>query len=181
MTNTFNHNEVAAGIISQYRIITFEDTGEIYYWKQETGLYVPAEILIEQIVQRELGEDCKSHFVLEVKNSIKRQTYMSRDRIGCELDKIPIETGLYDMNTETIEPYTPDHIFLTKHPIKPFEGDAPLEVKGDVFLNEVTESQEFALLLKELAGYCFFRGMPFQNFFILVGKGSIVGLVPKVI
>jgi putative DNA primase/helicase len=41
----------------------------------------------------------------------------------------------------------------------------------DKFLSEVTESQSYNLLLKEIAGYCFYRDMPFQNFFILVGKG----------
>ena len=167
----FNHNETAANILSQYRIITFDDTKESYYWNKETGLYEPANILIEQLVQNECQEDCKTHFVNEVKESIKRQTYTPREKIGCELNKIPIEDGLYDLETQEIEPYAPDKIFLTKHPIKKTEellGENPI----DNFINEVTENQEFALLLKEIAGYCFYRAMPFQNFFILVGKGA---------
>jgi len=166
-----NHNETANNILSQHKIITFEDTRESYYWNSETGLYEPATILIDQLVQSECGDDCKTHFVNETKESIKRQTYISRDKIGCELNKIPITGGIYDIETETIEPYTPETIFLTKHPIKPTENE-PTENPIDKFLNEVTESQEFTLLLKEIAGYCFYRAMPFQNFFILVGKGA---------
>jgi len=167
-----NHNEIASNILSQYKIITFQDTKEIYYWNLETGLYEPAEIIIEQLVQSELKEDCKTHIVTEVKESIKRQTYCPREKIGYELNKIPIENGLFDIETETIEPYTKEMIFLSKHPIKSLEGEMFGENPIDKFLNEVTENQEFSLLLKEICGYCFYRSMPFQNFFILVGKGA---------
>ena len=167
----YNHNEIAKDILQQYSIKTFQDTKESYYWNKDTGLYEPANIIIEQLVQTEVEEDCKTHFVNEVKESIKRQTYCNREQVGCELNKIPIDCGLYDLETQTIEPYSPDKIFLTKHPIKPNEIEL-LENPIDKFLNEVTESQEFTLLLKEIAGYCFYRAMPFQNFFILVGKGA---------
>jgi putative DNA primase/helicase len=166
-----NHNEIATGILSQYKIITFQDTKEIYYWNSETGLYEPAEIIVEQLVQSELKEDCKTHIVTEVKESIKRQTYCSRDKVGVELNKIPIENGLYDIETELVTPYTYETIFLTKHPIKSCEVELLGENPIDKFLNQVTENQEYTLLLKEMAGYCFYREMPFQNFFVLVGKG----------
>lgn len=166
-----NPNETANNILSQYKIITFDDTKESYYWNKETGLYEPALILIEKLVQNECQEDCKTHFVNEVKESIKRQSYCSRNKIGCELNKIPIDNGLYDLETETITPYTHETIFLTKHPIK-INDTVIIENPIDKFLNEVTENQDFALLLKEIAGYCFYRSMPFQNFFILVGKGA---------
>ena len=176
-----NHNEIATEILSQYRIITFQDTKEMFYWNNETGLYEPAEIIVEQLVQGELKEDCKTHIVTEVKDSIKRQTYCSRERVGAELTKIPIEDGIYDFELETVEPYTPETIFLTKHPIKSkilneekelidipdLLGENPI----DTFLTQVSENQSYNLLLKEIAGYCFYREMPFQNFFILVGKG----------
>lgn len=171
MTQVFNHNEIASQIINQYSIITFNDTRESYYWNNQSGLYEPAEILIDQLVQTELGEDCKIHFVNEVKESIKRQTYHSREDVGADLNKIPIENGVFYIDTEEVKPYTSQDIFLTKHPIKQTEliiSDNPI----DKFLEEVAENHEYVLLLKEMAGYCFYRGMPFQNFFILVGKGA---------
>jgi P4 family phage/plasmid primase-like protien len=167
-----NHNEIAERILISRKIITFQDTKEIYSYNPETGLYEPADIIIEQLVQNELEEDCKTHIVNEVKESIKRQTYCPREKIGCELNKIPIHNGIYDIETETLEPYTEDKIFLTKHPIEALPEITLLENPIDKFLNEVTESQEFSLLLKEIAGYCFYRAMPFQNFFILVGRGA---------
>lgn len=170
-TIPINHNQIANNILTQYKIITFQDTKESYYWNKETGLYEPAEILIEQLVQNELGEDCKIHMVTEVKGSIQRQTYISREQIGHNLNKIPIENGVYDLETETVEPYNQDMVFLTKHPIKQIENELLGENPIDKFLEEVTENQSYSLLLKEIAGYCFYRDMPFQNFFILVGKG----------
>lgn len=166
-----NHNEIAKQIMQQYTIKTFDDTKELHYWNRETGLYESAEILIEQLVQSELQEDCKTHIVTEVKDSIRRQTYISRDKIGCELNKIPIENGIYNIDTNKVEPYTPEIIFLTKHPIKEIETLEEVTNPIDTFLDQVTENQDYSLLLKEVAGYCFFREMPFQNFFILVGKG----------
>jgi putative DNA primase/helicase len=166
-----NPNEIADGILSQYKIITFTDTRDFYYWNKESGLYENAEILVDQLVQSELKEDCKTHTVNEVKESIKRQTYFNRENVGCELNKVPIENGLFDIETETIEAYDPKYVFLTKHHIKQVDTYL-MENPIDAFLNQVTESQEYALLLKEIAGYCFYRAMPFQNFFILVGKGA---------
>jgi putative DNA primase/helicase len=166
-----NPNEIAGNILTQYKIITFTDTKESYYWNKETGLYEPAEILIDQLVQNEIGEDCKIHLVTEVKGSIQRQTYISREQVGHNLNKIPIQNGVYDLEAETVEPYTQEMVFLTKHPIKQVELEVFGENPIDKFLGEVTENQSYNLLLKEIAGYCFYRDMPFQNFFILVGKG----------
>jgi putative DNA primase/helicase len=166
-----NHNEIATEILSQYRIITFQDTKEMFYWNSETGLYEPAEILVEQLVQGELKEDCKTHIVTEVKDSIKRQTYISRETVGAKLNYIPIENGVYDFETETLIPYSHEMVFLTKHSIQSMEGEYLGENPIDKFLGEVSENQSYNLLLKEIAGYCFYREMPFQNFFILVGKG----------
>jgi P4 family phage/plasmid primase-like protien len=167
-----NPNEIAEGIMKQYHLITFTDTKETYYWNKDTFLYEHGETIIEQLVQSELGEDCKTHTVNEVKDSIKRQTYTNRETVGANLNKIPLANCIYDFETGTTEPYTPKEIFLNKYTItwnnETFIGENPI----DKFLNEVTETQEDALFLKEIIGYCFYRKMPFQNFFMLVGKGA---------
>jgi putative DNA primase/helicase len=169
-----NHNELANQILTQYTLITFEDTREIYYWNKETGLYESAEIMIEKITQSELGEDCKTRFVTEVKDSIRRQTYTKRELVGSKLSDIPLNNCIYDFETETTRPYTSKDIFLFKHPIKWLDiEEEPFFINPiDIFLEQVTENQKYCLLLKEIAGYCFYRAMPFQNFFILIGKGG---------
>jgi putative DNA primase/helicase len=171
-TMPINHNQIANSILSQYKIVTFEDTREAFYYNKETGLYDPAEIIIDQLVQSELGDDCKTHLVNEVKESIRRQTYIKRESIETNYNLIPLENCIYDFEKqETIE-FNPDKIFLAKHPItwnnEEYYGTNPI----DTFLEQITHSQEDMLLLKELAGYCFYRKYPFQNFFMLVGKGS---------
>lgn len=167
-----NHNEIAEAIMEQHTLITFEDTKEIFVYNEEKGIYEPGEILIDQLVQNELKEDTKTHFVNEVKESIRRQTYRPRDVVGKDLHEIPLENCIYNFETHTTIPFTPEKVFLNKHPItwqdEPLLGENPI----DKFLHEVMETQEDALLLKEIAGYCFYRKMPFQNFFMLVGKGS---------
>lgn len=171
-TIPINHNQIADNILTQYKIITFEDTKEIYHYNHETGLYEKSEILIERLVQNELGDDCKTHTVTEVKESIKRKTYINREKVGQELNLVPLENCIYNIETEETIPYSQEHIFLTKHPIKKQDQELLGENPIDKFINEIVETQEDALLLKEITGYCFYRQMPFQNFFMLVGKGS---------
>jgi putative DNA primase/helicase len=167
-----NHNVLAQQILQKENIITFKDTTEIYAYNQEKGIYEPCESELNTIVQHVGGIKVKTHFVNEVKESIKRQTYIGREEIAKDFYEIPLENGIYNFKTKEFYEYGPEKIFLTKHPIiwtdQEFIGTNPI----DLFLEQITENQEDMLLLKEIVGYCYYRKMPFQNFFILVGKGS---------
>lgn len=167
-----NHNIIAQQILQKEQIITFEDTTEIYTYNQQTGLYEPAETELNQIIQYVGGIKVKTHLVNEVKESIKRQTYIKREKVAEDINEIPLDNGIYNFQTEQFYEYGPEKIFLTKHPINWNDENILEENPIDIFLEQITENHEDQLLLKEIAGYCFYRKMPFQNFFILVGKGS---------
>lgn len=167
-----NHNLLAEHILKKEHIITFEDTQETYAYNETTGLYEPFETKLNQIIQYVGGIKVKTHFVNETKESIKRQTYINREEIGKNLNEIPIQNGIYNFKNETFEEYGPEKIFLSKHNICWTENELLETNPIDIFLEQITENQEDTLLIKEIIGYCFYRQMPFQNFFILVGKGS---------
>lgn len=167
-----NHNILAQQILEKEQIITFEDTKDIYSYNKKTGLYEPCETELNSIIQYVGGIRVKTHFVNEVKESIKRQTYVKREIVAENLNEIPLENGIYNIKTNEFYEYSPDKIFLTKHTITWTDEELTEENPIDSFLEQIAENQQDTLLLKEIAGYCFYRKMPFQNFFILVGKGS---------
>jgi putative DNA primase/helicase len=167
-----NHNVLAQQIIQKENIITFEDTNEIYSWNPKTGLYEIAENELNSIIQYVGGIKVKTHFVNEVKESIRRQTYFDREKVAEDINEIPLENGIYNIQTKEFAEYNPGKVFITKHPITWNDEELIDENPIDTFLEQITENHEDQLLLKEIAGYCFYRKMPFQNFFILVGKGS---------
>jgi len=170
--DNINANKVAEIILENTNTKTLQDTDEILTYNKDTGLYEPSQTKLEADIQNYCGTKTTSHIVTEILNSIKRQTRISRELIGTERNLIPLENGIYDFIKNELQPYSPKHVFLVKHPIKYNKEKLLNENPIDKFLMEVTESQEDSLQLKEMAGYCYYRGMPFQTAFLLVGAGA---------
>jgi len=168
-----NHNTLAKEILKQENIITINDTKEIYTYNKKTHLYEPCEPELNTLIQYCTDDKAKTYLVNEVKATIQRLTYINRNQIAQNTDLIPLKNKIYNFKTQKTQEYTPKTIFLTKHetswinPEKDWNNN-PI----NKFLEEITENQEDITLLKELAGYCFYRKMPFQHFFILVGTGA---------
>jgi len=167
-----NNNILAKNILKIENIITLIDTKEIYAYNENTGLYEYYDPQINSIVQYCGGIKVKTNLVNEVKESIKRQTYVNREEIGKNANLIPLNNTIYNFNEEKTQAYNPKDIFLTKHDVSWLREAKDYVNPIDTFLEEITENKADIQLLKELAGYCFYRKMPFQHFFILVGTGA---------
>jgi len=172
VADKINPNEVADLILNETKIKTIQDDDEMLSYNEDTGLYEPNQSHLEKIIQDYCGNKTTTHIVTEVLNSIKRQTRIPREMIGTERNLIPLENGIYNFMKEELIPYSSEYVFLKKHPIyyskEKLLGENPI----DKFLKEITESQEDTLQLKEIIGYCFYRGMPFQTAFLLIGAGA---------
>jgi putative DNA primase/helicase len=159
--------------LEEHAIITLTDTEEMFYYNKETGLYESFEKILATEIQKSFGVTLTVHAVNEIFGHIKRQTYKDRKIIGGNLNLIPLLNGVFDFTTETLLPHSSENIFLTKHPITYIPRQETTEKKAiEKFLDEVTETPEHSLLIMEMIGYCFYREMPFQNFFLLLGSGS---------
>ncbi len=170
-----NPNIIADEILRQERIITFEDTDEIFVYNELSGLYEPAKNRIESQIQSTQDIQTSRYLIEGALASIRRRTRIDRNAIAANTDKIPLSNGIYDFVKKKLEDYNSDFVFLKKHPIEyksPESFDALFENPIDTFLVEVAENVEDIVLLKELVGYCFYRKMPFQNIFLLVGAGA---------
>ncbi len=153
-------------------LITMEDTEEIFTFDPGKKIYVPAESLLKKNIQKQLHSEVSTHRVNEILNSIRRQTYIDREEFLVDKKYIPLSNKILDFEKMELLDYTPDFYFMKKHPIElttiPKETNNPISE----WLVSVTGTQKDEVMLKEIAGYCFYRGMPFQNFFLLVGAGG---------
>lgn len=163
--------ELAITIKNQQNIITLDDTDEMF-WFSEKKIYTPAETRLKTYIQEQVGSEVSTHKANEVLNTIRRATYEQRTVFNPPLNLIPLENKIFDFETETLIDYGPEHKFLAKHPIQLTE--IPEETTNPIseWLTTITDKQENEVMLKELMGYCFYRAMPFQNFFLLVGSGA---------
>ncbi len=170
-----NHNYLAEEIIQEMPIKTLQDTMEIFYWNEETGIYEPAEIKLKELIQDKVEYNTSTRYISEVMDAIRRFTFVSRDSIAHDTNDIPLKNGIFDFQEETIRDYTERDFFLKKHDLhlfneSPYEDIEPGKIEQ--FIEQVTGTVEDEVLLKEIIGYCFYRKMPFQNIFLLVGSGG---------
>lgn len=169
-----NHNWLADIILEREKIITLDDTMEIFVYNLDSGLYELGERYLDNIIQFCATHKAKTHLVNEVKESIRRRTFIKRTDIASNPDEIPIENGVYNFVKYELRPYDPNKIFMSKHPISIGLEDQPLPEDNPIeqFLIQVTEKTQDTVYLKEFIGYCFYRKMPFHTITILVGAGS---------
>ncbi len=170
-----NHVYLAEQIIEELPIKTLQDTNEIFYWNKETGIYEPADTKLKKLIQTKVEYNTTTRYVNEVMDAIRRFTFIEREAIASNINDVPLQNGVFDFENETMRDYTEQDFFLKKHGLKLF-SEPPTEKinagKIEEFISQVTGTQEDEILLKEIIGYCFYRKMPFQNLFLLVGSGG---------
>lgn len=161
---------IAKSLMAKHFFRTLNDTQEIFYYNEETGLYELGENLIEKKAELLLGDQSSSYLVSEIKSKIRRLTSISRN-ISNEVDFIPLNNGIYQISTKRLHEFNHKYFFTYKHPVvyEPMNHCARI----NKFLLEVAGNNiEKVWLLEKVAAYCFYRGYPIQNAFMLLGKGS---------
>ncbi|MCL2691516.1 MAG: phage/plasmid primase, P4 family, partial [Candidatus Bathyarchaeota archaeon] len=159
--------QILANLKNQFTFKTPEDTSELYVYTK--GIYSPAEKMIETILETELQNKLTNHYVNEIMGHLKRDSYVSRDNINHYNGVIPLENGLLNIVTGTLEEYTPDKMFTFKLPLNfNAEADCPQFKK---WLSEV-QTPENILVLQEYAGYTLLPDMPYHKALFMVGTGG---------
>jgi putative DNA primase/helicase len=168
----YKYYKAAMDLIENESIITTEDSDEIFYWDEHEKIYISYETKLKALIQEKFENDATTHKVNEIMNVIRRTTYNKREIFTENLNLIPLQNKIYDFQSNQLIPYTPEHKFLKKHPITLTEIPSDYSNEISEWINTVVETQQDEIMLKEIIGYCFYRALPFQNFFLLVGSGA---------
>jgi P4 family phage/plasmid primase-like protien len=156
-------------IIEKYVFKTMRDTGEIYYYDNEKGVYRKGGTrLIEERCQI-LYSQVKTHQVMEVVNQISRRTGIDRCKFDSNPDVINLQNGLLSIRTLRLVKRSPNNLSLVQLPIKYKKGAKCPKITK--FLNQVLKPKDVSTAL-QLIGYCLYKSAKFQKALMCVGKGS---------
>ena len=156
-------------MLSQYDLVTLEDTGEVLLY--EKGVYKRnVEALLAKETLRVLQEKGDNVGRAEVLGFVRTETSMSRD----DFDNfgegiINVKNGLLNLDTLILMPHSPKHYSVNQLPVTyDPEAKCPLWLE---FLNQVLATEEERLTLQEFFGYIFFDGYPIHKALMMLGSG----------
>lgn len=156
-------------VMEKYHFATALDNDDLYIY--EDNRYLPSgEQAIKTFVERifrERGMTASESLVNETIASVKRRSYVDRKHFN-PANLLNVNNGILDLDNKRLLPHDPRYLFDYCLPIAydPQAGCPCFEQ----FLREVA-SEDNAVLLQEMFGYCLFSNNKFQTAFILVGSG----------
>jgi putative DNA primase/helicase len=166
----FAPKRVADVILSRYHFFTFTDTEEVYVYNADEGIYEPGgEQIIRDETQRLLGDRTTNHYVSEVEGYIRRSRYLKRELLAQTPDLIPVQNGVLNRETRTLEPYTPAKPFVSKIPVL-YDAEAEGAAFKE-FLNETFRPEDIPLA-EEILGDVLYRNYWHKKGVMLLGPGD---------
>ena len=155
-------------LLKSYRFKTTRDNKTIYVYNPNTGTYTPTGAgIIHGEMSHYLDEKTRKHYYGDVEFYIQGVTFF--DRPQTTPNKLTCLNGIVNVETHTLEPFTPDEFILTQIPIKYDPTvDCPQITK---FLTEVVNSDQLCML-QQIIGYTLYQGMPLHKATMLVGDGA---------
>lgn len=184
--------ETIKKILLENYFLTIRETNTLYRFNGQ--IYETYEKQIKELIQKTIGNSCRIRHVNEITEAIKRKTATSFENINFEQNDpelIPCLDYIVDMQgvyiNEKLElcyeegshiNYEPDTIFFKQHNIFSPEYLHDMKYydvskcKLNKYVSDLFDNQEDEVLVKEILGYCFYRALPFQKFFLFVGSGA---------
>lgn len=161
------------GFRQTHTFATFRDTGELYSYNNETGIYEPnGDTVVRSVTESTLESFYSQNEANEILHRITSGSYRDRRAFGAdERDpKVCLNNGVLSLPDGEFTDHSPDHLFLQHAPVDwDPEADCP---NFDAFLDEILESDEDKQLIYEMLGYCLYPGYPFAKSLFMYGDGS---------
>lgn len=155
-------------ILSKYRFVTVEESDLIYWYKD--GVYRKGgEVKIKKLCEKLFGFDLNIGQRAEIREHIKNKTYHELAEFDSNIDIINLKNGLYNIETNTLSPHSPEYLSLKQGPIRYDPNTKPRLFRK--FLREIVYFEDIRSLI-ELMAYTFYRANPFEVIVILLGDGS---------
>lgn len=157
---TFLHDKFAQFLISEYHIIKIG--GVLHYYKN--GVYTPANV--ESLMIKHIS-NLKQNSRKEVLSYM--QNYITENSAVSPADFIAFKNGIYNIQTDELEEFSPDKIITNK--INWNYNESAYDELADKVLNDIAcDDPAVRQLLNEVIGYTMYRRNELRKAFLLKGK-----------
>lgn len=157
---SFLHDKFGEFLISEYNIIKIG--GVLHYFKN--GVYVPSNmegLMIKHI--QNLKQNQRKEVFAYLMAKIDHNTPVSSANF------IAFKNGIYDLATDTLEPFSADKIMTNKIDWN-YNPNAYSKLVDDVLNSLACGDMQVRTLLEEVIGYTFYRRNELRKCFLLKGK-----------
>ncbi len=155
-TTSINVSKFVNCLLKKFTFKTIFGTKKDLIFLYEDGIYkLKGEEIIKTFSEEHLGEHCKNQPIKEIIEKVKRKTAVDFEEFeNIPLNLIPLENGVYNFETEKIEPYKPKLFFKFKLPVfYDDKKDCPNFIK---FVEETLYPEDINLM-QEWFGFCLYR------------------------
>jgi P4 family phage/plasmid primase-like protien len=160
---------LTARLMTEFSFKTMRDNDEIYYYHNDTGVYLAfGDSIIKEYVEV-LDPNIKTYQVNEIVQKIKRRTYIDRDKFDGNPDIINVQNGLLSIWTGQLKDYSPDFLSIVQLPIN-YDPDkkCPNILR---FLGQVLHPHDVFTAM-EIIGYALYRSAIYEKAIMLYGNGD---------
>jgi P4 family phage/plasmid primase-like protien len=142
------------------------DLEDIYYY--DNGVYRDAEHMLKGLVETWLGEHGSTYIINEILGHLRRKSYCDRTEFNRFQGLIPVQNGLLDLKTLTLQPFDKNQIFTYKLNTA-YDKEAPYPI-WEKFVSQILNKEDIPLL-QEWMGYCLLPTMPKHKIMWFYGTG----------
>lgn len=147
--NKFSHDKFADHIKMQHHVKKINGQLHIY----EGGIYVPSYDAIERAMVREI-----SYLTSNQRNEVLKylNVVCVEEERTADLNLIAFKNGVYNLNTDNLEQFNPNHIITNKIPWN-YKPDAKSDLVDNVLDKLSCGDADIRYSLEEVAGACLYR------------------------
>ena len=162
-------SEYANTIMNEFKILTLKDTKEILYYND--GVYsLGGDIIISEECEK-IIQDCSKYKVNEITGIIQRRTFIDREKINTDFNKIVVENWILDLRDFSLSKHDPNFLTTIKLPIH-YDPAAKCP-KFDKFLEDCLNTKEDIItVLEEIANILTANKKNFEISAMWIGDGA---------
>jgi len=163
-------------LLERYTFATMKDTGEIYSYDSERGIYVKGgEVFIKSELAA-MHTYIPTSQVNEIINTIKSKTYTDRKEFDSTIEWLACKDCMVNLKTGETRPHSPDFMATIQIPViyqksldlSNYQFSCPKIMK---FLREIVSDKRDIDTILDFFAYCLWPEMKFHKFLILNGEG----------
>ncbi len=178
--NRFSHDKFAEHLISMYHIKKINGLLHVY----ENGIYIPGYEPIERAMIKEIPS-LTSNQRNEV---IKYLNVVCKDeKVIDNIELIAFKNGIYNLNTNTLEPFDPQKVITNLIPWN-YNEDAYSELIDDILNKLACGDEKIIDALEEVAGACLYRSATLGGGVAAIllgdkhnGKSTYIGMIKSML